>query len=159
APVGPILDLAALRDQSRQLADDLRVLIRTVNDSRPAPADRDDLIEDLNGLLDMVPGFERLLTAGPSPRELVASLRLLTRRMGLVDAQRARLVRARELSRRWREVRQRIDALSDEFELPRVISRIPSARPAGGVDRRLLAQIDRALIALDKFSSESGAGR
>ena len=75
-----------------------------------------------------------------------------------VEARIARLAGTPELGRRWRQVRQRINSLSDDFGLPRVVSLVPAARPAKGADRRLLAQVDRAVVALDEFLSQAGAG-
>jgi hypothetical protein len=153
-PVDRAPDAAGLRDQARRLAQDLRGLIRSVEESQPAPAGRDDLVEDLNGLLGLVQGFDRLLSAGPSGRDLMESLRLVRGRTWPVEARIVRLAGAPDLGRRWREVRQRIDALADDFGFPRVISLARPARPAKGVDRRVMAQVDRAVAALDKFLAD-----
>ena len=47
--------------------------------------------------------------------------------------------------------------MSDRFGPPRVIVPRPVARPVAGVDRRLLAQADRAMTALDAFLAGEGS--
>jgi hypothetical protein len=158
APVDRATDLAALQEQSRRLAEDLRGLGTELDKVIPAPAGRAGLIEDLNGLIDLVHGFDRMLSADPSNRDLVNSLRLVRSRMWTVEARIVRLAGTPALRSRWRQVRQRIDALSDQFELPRVISLVRTAGPARGVDRKLVARVDRAVAALDEFLSQAGAG-
>jgi hypothetical protein len=158
APVDRTLELAAMRAHSRLLSEGLRGLIQAVNDAKPAPADRESLVADLNGLLDLVQGFDRMLSAAPSTQDLVASLRPLRSRVWSVEARIVRIPGTPELGRRWGQVRQRFDALSDNFGLPRVISLAPGARPAQAVDRNLLAQVDRAVVALDEFLAQAGAG-
>jgi hypothetical protein len=153
-PVDRSPDLTALRERTGLLAGDLRGLIQKVSDSKPVPAGRDDLIHELNGLLELVQGFDQMMAAETSTRDFVESLRLMRSRMWRVEAWTVRLAGIPELSRRWQQVRQRINAISDEFGLPRVIARVPTARSAKSVDRILLAQIDRALAALDKFLTD-----
>jgi hypothetical protein len=161
APDSRTADLAALREQSRRLAEDLRGLAAELSKVVPAPAGRDALIEDLNGLLELVRGFDRMLAANPSDRDLAGSLRLVRGRMWTVEARIVRLAGAPAVHGRWRLVRQRIDALSDRFGLSRVISLTRVVEPARGVDRNLVAQVDRAVVALDAFLSrpDSGLGR
>src|SRR5262249_29094645 len=85
-PVARTWDPTALREGARRLVEDLRSLVQAVNESNPAPAGRDDLIEDLNGLLDLIQGFDRMLSAEPSPSDLVESLRLVRSRTRPVEA-------------------------------------------------------------------------
>ena len=158
APVNRMADLAALQEQSRRLAEDLRGLDAELIKMVPAPAGRDRLIVDVNGLLDLVQGFDRMLSADPSDRDLVGSLRLVRSRMWTVEARIGRIAGAPAVRSRSRQVRQRIDALSDRFGLPRVISLTRVVEPAGDVDRNLVAQVDRAVAALDEFLSRASAG-
>jgi len=51
----------------------------------------------------------------------------------------------------WRRVRTRIVAISSALALPRVIELASASRPAGRSNRALVAQVDRAVIALDEF--------
>ena len=158
APANRATDLAALQEQSRRLAEDLRGLGTELDKVIPAPAGRAGLIEDLNGLIDLVQGFDRMLAADPSNRDLADSLRLVRSRMWTVEARIVRFAGTPALRSRWREVRRRIDALSNQFDLPRVISLVRPAGPARGVDRKLVARVDRAVAALDEFLSQAGTG-
>ncbi len=158
APEDRTRELATIREHSGLLSESLRNMVQTVKDAKPAPTDRESLVADLNGLLDLVQGFDRMLAAAPSTQDLVASLRPLRSRVWSVENRIARIPGVPELARRWGPVRQRFDVLSDDFGLPRVISLGPVARPAQGVERNLLAQVDRAVAALDEFLAQAGAG-
>ena len=158
APVDRNRELAAVREHSRLLSEGLRVMLRAVIEAKPAPADLASLVVDLNGLLDLVMGFDRMLSTEPSTQDLVATLRPVRSRVWSVEARVMRIPGTPELARRWQQVRQRFDALSDDFGLPRVISLSPTARPAQSVDRNLVAQVDRAVAALDEFLAQAGAG-
>ncbi len=158
APTGPAPELVAIREQARRLSEGLRDLIGAVNEARPAATDRPSLVADLNGLLDLVQGFERTLSAAPSNQDLVAALRPLRSRVWSVEARIVRIPGTPELTRRWQQVRQRIDALSDDFGLPRILSLGPADRAPRRVDRNLVAQVDRAIAALDEFLAQAGAG-
>jgi hypothetical protein len=158
APLGPGPDLVALREGVRLISEGLRNLIRTVDDARPAPADRPSLVADLNGLVELVQGFDRLLSSNPSNQDVVAALRPLRSRVWSVEARIVRTPGASDLTRRWQQVRQGFDALSDDFGLPRVFSLGPADRTLRRVDRILVAQVDRAIAALDEFLAQAGAG-
>jgi hypothetical protein len=158
APVDRAADLAAIQDQSRRLAEDLRGLVAALNKVVPVPAGRDALIEDLNGLLELVQGFDRTLAANPSNKDLEDSLKLVRRRMWTVESRIVRMAGIPEVRERWRPIRQRINDLADQFGLPRVVSLARGAGPVRGVDRKLVAQLDRALAALDEFLSQATAG-
>jgi hypothetical protein len=132
-------------------------LIQGLRDMKPAPPGRDALIDDLDGLIDLLKDFDRMLAARPSGREIIETLRLLRSRLWPIEARFLQLARNPQLADRWRQIRQRIDTLSDGFGRPRVIALKPVARPAVGVDRRLLAQADRAMTALDAFLSSDAS--
>ncbi len=151
-PIVPALDVAALREQVRLLVEDLRAAARSLGDLKPVPAGRDALIADLERLVDLVQGFDGLLAARSSPAEMVESLRLLRSHMWPIQARFLQLARTPELAGRWRRISQRMNAVSDRLDRPRVIVLKPSVeKAAAGVDRRLLAQADRAVAALDEF--------
>jgi hypothetical protein len=151
-PVTPSLDVAALREQARLLVEDLRGTARSLGDLKPAPAGRDSLIADLERLVDLVQGLDQLLAAKAPIADVVESLRLLRSRMWPVQARFLQLASNAQLAGRWRQIRQRMNAISDQFDQPRVIILKSSvAKAATGVDRRLLAQADRATAALDEF--------
>jgi hypothetical protein len=156
-PAAPALDTAALRQQARLLADDLREAARAIGDAKPAPAARDALIADLGGLLDLLQGFDRMLASGARVGEVVESLRLVRSRLWPIEARFIQLARTPELAGRWRPIRQRINAISDLFDRSRVIAPKAVTRPARGVDRRLLAQADRAIAAMDEFLGQEAA--
>jgi hypothetical protein len=158
APTGPAPELVAIREDARRLSEGLRDLIRAVDETKPAPADRPSLVADLNGLLDLVQGFDRMLSAAPLTQDLVAALRPLRSRVWSVEARIVRLTGTPELTRRWQPVRQRIDALSDDFGLPRIISLRSADRASQGVARNLVAGVDRAIATLDQFLGRAGAG-
>jgi hypothetical protein len=148
---------SALREQSRRIVDELGGLIRVLRDTQLAPTDRDALIADLDGLIDRLKEFDRMLAALPSGREIIDSLRLMRTRLWPIEARFLQLARTPGLGARWRQIRQRIDALSDRFGPSRVIVPRPVVRPVVGVDRRLLAQTDRAMAALDAFLAGEGS--
>jgi hypothetical protein len=150
--------LLALREQARRISEDLRGLIQAVGAARPAPADREGLVADLNGLLELVEGFDKTIATAPPDQDLVAALRPLRGRVWAVEARILRISAIPELTRRWQQVRRRFDALSDAFGLPRVFSLAPAERAPRRVDRILVAQVDRAIAALDEFLARSGAG-
>jgi hypothetical protein len=152
APVIPSLDIAALRELARLLVEDLRAAARSLAELKPVPVGRDTLSRDLDQLVDLVQGLDRLLAAGAPVADIVESLRLLRSRVGPAQARFLQLARGAEMAGRWRRVRQRMDAISDRFDRPRVIALKPSgAAPARAVDRQRLAQADRAIAALDQF--------
>jgi hypothetical protein len=148
---------AALQERSRGIVADLGGLIQTLRDTKPAPPGRDGLIADLDGLIDLLKEFDRMLVARPSGREIIDSLRLVRSRLWPIEARFLQLARMPGLAVRWRGIRQRIDALSDRFGPSRVIVPRPIVRPVVGVDRRLLAQADRAVTALDAFLAGEGS--
>ena len=162
APVARRPDFAPIREQSRRLTEDIRSLVAGVTDAKPAPVGSAALIPDLNGLLELVRGFDRTLDSGPSTSDLVASLRVLRRRMWAVEARIARTPGIRALQARWRQIRSQIDAMSDDFGLPRVVNLVraserPGRAQAEAVDRKLVAQVDRSIVALDEYLSQDGA--
>ncbi len=156
-PAPSLTATSALPAQSRQIAEELGGLIQALRDTKPAPPDRDALIADLEALVELLKGFERTLEAGGSGRDVIESSRLLRSRVWPIEAGFLRLARTPGLAARWRQIRQRIDALSDRFGPSRVIVPRPVVRPVVGVDRRLLARVDRAMTALDAFLAGEGS--
>ncbi len=164
APVARGPDFASIREQSRRLAEDIRSFVAGVTEAKPAPVDSAALISDLNAMLELVRGFDRTLDSRPSTSDLVASLRVVRRRMWAVEARIAQTSGTRALRSRWRPIRLQIDAMSDDFGLPRVINLVrASERPgrvqtqAQAVDRKLVSQVDRSIVALDEFLSQDAA--
>jgi hypothetical protein len=158
-PAPPALDLAPLREQARRLIDELRGAARVLREGRPAPPGRDALVADLDALSDLVEGFDRLLATGPSSRDAVESLRLVRSRLWPIEGRFLQVARTPELLGRWRSIRQRINAISDAFGQSRVIALRPAPRSEARVDRKLLAQADRAVAALDESADIGGPSR
>ncbi len=159
APAAPALDIAGLREQARRLADDMRGAARSLGAARPEPPGRDALIADLGDLVDLVEGFDRLLATGPPVRDAIESLKLVRSRLWPIEARYLQVATTPDLAGRWRSIRQRVNAISDRFDRSRVISLRPVPKLAAGVDRRLLAQADRAVVALDAFLANDGSSR
>jgi hypothetical protein len=109
-------------------------------------------------VLTLVQGFEQMVSGQASRRDLRDSLALVRRRIRPLEARIVRITGMPELSRRWRQVQQRINTLTDEFGFPRIITLTSADRPAQNGDRRLLAQVDRAAAALDRFLTDGVAG-
>ena len=161
AAPAPALDIAGLREQARRLVDDLRGAGReSLGDAKPAPPGRDALIADLDGLVDLVEGFDRLLATGPSVRDAIESLRLV-RSPPVAD--RGAVPSGRHDPRSGRPLA--VDPAADQRPLrpfrsvPRDLARPGRRSRPPGVDRRLLAQADRAVVALDAFLSSDGPSR
>jgi hypothetical protein len=83
APVAPRLDPSVVREQARLLADDLRGTAKALRDAKPGPAGREALIADLDSLIELVQGFDRVLAAGGDALE---SLRLVRSRLWPIEA-------------------------------------------------------------------------
>jgi hypothetical protein len=156
-PAPPAPDIAGLREQTGRLIDDLRGAARSLADARPAPPGRDALVAELGDLSDLVEGFDRLIATGPSVGDAIASLRLVRSRLWPIEARYLQVATAPELAGRWRSIRQRINMISDRFDQSRVIALRPVSEPVAGVDRRLLAQADRAIAALDAHLAADGS--
>jgi hypothetical protein len=158
-PAVPNLDVVFLREQARLLVEDLRGASRPLAAMKPAPAGLGALIADLDSAVELVQGFDRLLAAGASSQELVESLRRLRSRLWPIEARFLQVMRTPALAGRWRPIRQRFNAMSDRFNRPRVIALEPASavRPAVGVDRRLLAEADRAIVTLDAFLGQESS--
>jgi hypothetical protein len=149
----PALGRREIREQAQGLVAALRGVEQALRDSKTDPDGRDALLADLDGLIDLVQGLDRMLADGAPAADIVETLRLIRGRLWPIQARFLRLARTPGLAGRWQPIRERINGISDRFDRPRVIALKPAAanRPAGGVDRRLLAQADRAIAALDDF--------
>jgi hypothetical protein len=111
--------------------------------------------EELNGLLDLAQGFDRMLAPEPSYRELLDSFRLVLQRARQVEALVLQPATPIDLRRRWRETRDRINAVSDVFGLPRVIQLVAGGQPPTRANPPLAARVDQALAELDRFLDDA----
>jgi len=153
-PVDRSLDLDQMREQSQRLANDLVVLIGKVSDPRGGGARRDGVLEDLNGMLTLVQDFGRRLPLQLAFKELQESFRVIRRRMWHVEAKIFALEWPADLQRQWRLVRERTNAISDDFGLPRVIVLAPRVPRAAGSNHKLVAQVDRSVAWVDEYLAE-----
>jgi len=147
-PIRPIASnkLASLQRQTRSLADDLGRMIATAS----APDEKrvgQDHVKDLEGLLVQVQGFEHMLSLRPSTVDLEMSLHALRRQFWRVEATIVRPDRRADLWSGWRTLRERMNAISDDFGMPRVIvlgnSGLPVAQPTSVMLTRPIARIYR----------------
>lgn len=156
----PPLSVGVLRERIRGLIDDLRGFeqsLKTAN-AKPGP---EPLIAELDGLIDLVVGLDRLLAIGAPSADFFDRLRLVRTRLWVIQARFPGLSTTFVLAARWRSIRDRINGLSDVLGRPRIVSGNPpaaAAMPAAAVDRRLLAQADRAVAAMDEFVERTLAG-
>jgi hypothetical protein len=142
--------LRGLHEQAAPLIRELADLVRDAVKSLPERTVQNALVGDVRDLLDLVRGFDRMLAVHASDRDIRESFRLALRLMRRLDSELVRSNWPAALRLQWRDVRSRMNAISDEFGLPRMISVAPPSRPARRVDRQLVAQIDRTVIALDE---------
>jgi hypothetical protein len=92
---------------------------------------------------------------GARAADVVEALQLIRNRLWPIQARFLQVARTRGLAGRWLPIRERINGISDRLDRPRIIALNPgkAARPSPGVDRRLLAQADRVIAALDEVSN------
>ena len=149
--VDPSLDLDLMRSQAQALANELVILIGNVRDSHRGKAATDGVLEDLNGMLAQVQEFARTISLQPSFKNLRESFRAARRRMWHVEARILQLDWPPDLRRGLRNVRDRTNAIADDFGLPRTIVLSPRAARAAGSSHKLVAQVDRSLAWLDEY--------
>jgi len=155
-PVNRSLDVELMRMQVQLLANDLVVLIGAVGNSRGERAANEGVLDDLNGMLAQAQDFGRRLALEPSFKELQESFRVTRRRLWQVESRIAHLKWPADLQRKWRGVRERTDAISDDFGLPRVILLAPRVARAAGSNHKLVAQVDRSVAWVDEYLAELG---
>jgi len=153
------LDADTMRGQAQLLANELTGLINDATKSQPAGVKPNaGVVADLNELLALVQDFGRILALDLSPRETQESFLAARRRMWHVEARITRLAWPAALERRWRTARERMNAISDAFGLPRVLVSTavvqPAVRPAAAGNRSLVAHVDHAVAWLDEVVGE-----
>ncbi len=155
-PTDRAVDHDELREQAQLLANDLVALIGTARGSQRAGGASDRVVPELNDLLAAVQAFIRSLAFEPSFNEIQQSFRVARRGMWNVEARITQRDQPPELKRRWREVRSRFNAISDDFGLPRVSVLTPRAARAAGSSHKFVAQVDRSIAWVDEFRTERG---
>ncbi len=150
-------EVESLRGLSARLLEELDALIAALGQASPVPPGRDTLLADLQAMSDQVRAFDRLLAMPSTGRDLVESARGLRSLVWPLEYRMVARLRDRGLIARWRSVRRDVEAITDRLGLARVVAPDAVARPAAVADRRLLAQADRALIAVDSMILTSPA--
>jgi hypothetical protein len=128
-PEQPTDDLESLKKQAQLLANHIVALLENVKTSKHQKSGWDAVRQDLQELFALVQSFEKTLAAQPTNKEIEVSLHLVRRRMWRVEARIARLGWPTDLAQRWRDVRERLNAISDDLGLPRVIDLALNDRP------------------------------
>ena len=105
------------------------------------------MLETLEALSDEVQRFEYKLSLKPLDTDVTASLQLLRRQLWRVEATINQLNWPAELRVRWRAVRERMNAISDDFGMPHVISLANTAQtvaqPTSVTSERRIARVYR----------------
>lgn len=144
-------EVEVLRGLSSRLLEELDALIAALGQARPVPKGRDSLLGDLEAMRDQARAFDRLLAMPSTGRDLVESARVLRSLVWPLEYRLVARLRDRGLVGRWRSVRREVEAITDRLGLARVVAPEAVVRPTVAADRRLLAQADRALIAVDSM--------
>jgi hypothetical protein len=156
APASRTIDLDAMRAETRLLASDLVVLIQNVKDF-DRDGKRTALVQrELETALARVQRFEESVPLDLSLKELQETYRAARRQLWYVEAAMHRLEWPANVKAQWHRVRERINAVSNGFGLPRVIENPPNSSPAASAHRRLAAGVDRAVAWVDEFLAEQG---
>lgn len=142
-------EIEVLRGLSARLLDELEALIVALAEARPVANGRVALMADLESLRELAQSFDRSLAATTSARDAVESARVLRSRIWPIEYQMVARVGDRAMIARWRSVRRRVEAITDRLGLSRVVEVTAREHAAPAADRSLLAQADRALIAVD----------
>jgi hypothetical protein len=149
-------DIGSLRREAQLAANDLVSLIGKSGDAGRGRADRDALMTELTDLLERAQAFSRLLAIRPSLKTLQDSYRIVRRQIWRVENRLSHLEWRAGLERPWRDVRDRLAAISTELGLPRVVEMAPVPRTLTVPERAAAAHVDHAVAWLDEFLAVSG---
>jgi hypothetical protein len=150
------LSLDSLRREAQLVANDLVSLIGRAGEAGRGRPARDAVVTELTDLLERVQSFSRLLSAQPSQKAVEDSFRAARRQMWRVDGRITRLEWKAGLEPAWRDVRTKLNDVSNELGLPRVIEITPASRPLTGPERAMAAHVDHAVAWLDEFLAANG---
>jgi hypothetical protein len=134
------LDLDALAIQLRMLANAIVNLNASTQEPALKRAVPTELRAQLDEVLALIEDLNGTLPLGPTTAEIVPAFHTIARRMARSEATIVRPDSPPQLQRPWRSVRTRMNVISDELGLPRVIDLAPPARP---VARRAAPPRDR----------------
>jgi hypothetical protein len=147
----PAANPNAIRSLAQATLVDLARLIRHLNESfqgRPGGA---ALADELNNLFDLIQGFDRIMGAqAPEPSQKAMFLPVV-RRLHQVEAEAIAVDRSIRDIREFRQARERIQAIAETFQIPRVISPAAPGRLPAREYRGLTSQFDRAANELDSY--------
>jgi hypothetical protein len=135
-PESRLVNPALVSQQARLLSNEIVALIENVKASKHLTSNWKIVTEDLGELFALVQSFEKTLYTPGAPREIEQSLNAVRRRLWRVEARITKLGWPTDLELRWRGVRQRVNMISDQLGLPRVVDlaipaqRVPSSAPA-----------------------------
>ena len=152
----PGFSVDSLRREAQLVANDLVTLIGKAGDAGRGRPARDAIVTELTDLLERVQSFSRLLSTQPSPKALQESFRIARRQMWRVEGRITRLEWRAGIERPWRDVREKLNAVSNELGLPRVIELTPALPPLAGPERAIAAHVDHAVAWLDEFLAANG---
>jgi hypothetical protein len=128
-PPRQAVDSDNLAKQALLLANDIVALIENVKSSKHPKSGWNAVSEDLKELLALTQTFQKTASARGSTDEIKGSLHAVRRRLWRTEARIVKLGWPADLERRWRDVRARLNMISDELGLPRVIDLANRARP------------------------------
>jgi hypothetical protein len=151
------LNLDVLRRDAQIVANDLVSLIGKAADAGRGRPARDAVVTELTDLLERVQSLSRLLSTQPSQKAVLDSFRAARRQMWRAHGRITHMEWRAALDRPWREVRNKLNELSNELGLPRVIEITPASRPLTGPERAMAAHVDHAVAWLDEFLAANGA--
>jgi hypothetical protein len=149
-------NLEALRRDAQLVANDLVSLIGQAGDAGRGQPARDAIVTELTDLLERVQSFSRLLSNKPSQKAVQDSFRIARRQMWRAHGRISQVEWRAALERPWRDVRNKLNELSNELGLPRVIEITPASRPLTGPERAMAAHVDHAVAWLDEFLAAFG---
>jgi hypothetical protein len=130
APLELARDRDAMRTATQVLANDLVGLIEKLKAYDREKQKRTDAAQqELNVMLARVQNFAETIPLELSVQDLQESYRAAWRQMGRVEAEINQLDFPADARVQWRRVRERANAISDEFGLPRVIELAPNPAP------------------------------
>ncbi len=147
----------SLRAEAQITANLVVALIGTAGENGRGRPGRDALVTDLTDLLERLQDFCRLVSIEPPLEEIRGSFSDARRQMWRTESRLTHLPWRAGLLPSWRQVRDRMNAISDALGLPRVIVNEPPPRPLSAMDRSLAAHVDHAVAWLDEYLAENSA--
>ncbi len=142
--LGP--SLAAVRELARELLPLIQALRAEMTKPGPAaePAADRAIGRELEALGSLVAGLDWIAFGGVADRELVASVRPIRSLAQRIDLRMQRRGLAEPIASQWSAIKQRIDGLAAQFQLPREIVPLAALEKAP-LDVGIIAPINEAV--------------